>query len=140
MFGRAGFATGRRRAEPDWAALARGLKRPGVTMMILWEEYRESNQDGYGYSRFCDLLRGFERRLSPVTRQHHVAGEKAFVDYSGKRIPIVDPTTGRPPFIRPAKTSSPVEDSADIHVLREYKRQRHSLSAACTPGACERPP
>jgi transposase len=38
------------------------LKRPGVTMMILWEEYREINQDGYGYSRFCDLLRGFELR------------------------------------------------------------------------------
>ena len=95
LFGRAGFAIGqRRRIEPDWAALARELKRPGVTMMILWEEYREINQDAYGYSRFCDLLRGFERRLSPVMRQHHVAGEKAFVDYSGKRIAIVDPTTG----------------------------------------------
>ena len=67
LFGRAGTETGqRRRAEPDWAALARELKRPGVTMMILWEEYREINQDGYGYSRFCDLLRGFERR-SPAS-------------------------------------------------------------------------
>ena len=95
LFGRAGVATGqRRRVEPDWAGLARELKRPGVTMMILWEEYRDINQDGYGYSRFCDLLRGFERRLSPVMRQHHVAGEKTFVDYSGKRILIVDPTTG----------------------------------------------
>jgi transposase len=95
LFGRAGVETGqRRRAEPDWAALARELKRPGVTMMILWEEYRAINQEGYGYSRFCDLLRGFERRLTPVMRQHHVAGEKAFVDYSGKRIGIVDPATG----------------------------------------------
>jgi transposase len=95
LFGRAGVATGqRRRIEPDWAALARELKRPGVTMMILWEEYRGINQDAYGYSRFCDLLRGFERRLSPVMRQHHIAGEKAFVDYSGKRIAIVDPETG----------------------------------------------
>ena len=95
LFGRAATETGqRRRVEPDWAALARELKRPGVTMMILWEEYREINPDGYGYSRFCDLLRGFERRLSPVMRQHHVAGEKAFVDYSGKRIAITDPTTG----------------------------------------------
>ena len=95
LFGRVGTATGqRRRAEPDWAALARELKRPGVTMTILWEEYREAQQGGYGYSRFCDLLRGFERRLTPVMRQHHVAGEKAFVDYSGKRIGIVDPTTG----------------------------------------------
>jgi transposase len=95
LFGRAGVATGqRRRIEPDWAALARELKRPGVTMTILWEEYQEAHAEGYGYSRFCDLLRGFERRLTPVMRQHHVAGEKAFVDYSGKRIAIADPTTG----------------------------------------------
>jgi len=45
LFGRAGVATGqRRRTEPDWAALAREMKRPGVTMMILWEEYREINK------------------------------------------------------------------------------------------------
>lgn len=95
LFGRTGPAPGqRRRAEADWAQLARELKRPGVTMMILWEEYRESHPAGYGYSRFCDLLRGFERRLTPVMRQHHVAGDKAFVDYSGKRIGIVDPATG----------------------------------------------
>ena len=95
LFGRAGAPTGqRRRAEPDWAALARELKRPGVTMTILWEEYREAHPEGYGYSRFCDLLRGFERRLTPVMRQHHAAGEKAFVDYSGKKIGVVDPMSG----------------------------------------------
>ena len=99
LFGRAGVPTGQRRfharrAEPDWAALAREMKRPGVTMTILWEEYRETQSGGYGYSRFCDLLRGFERRLTPVMRQHHVAGDKAFVDYSGKRIGIADPETG----------------------------------------------
>src|SRR5271170_5442026 len=86
--------TGRGHARPTAAdrtglgGLARELKRPGVTMSILWEEYREVHPEGYGYSRFCDLLRGFERRLTPVMRQHHVAGEKAFVDYSGKRIGI----------------------------------------------------
>ena len=84
----------RRRAEPDWAAFARELKRPGVNLMVLWEEYRETNPDGYGYSRFCDLFREFERRLSPVMRQHHAAGDKVFVDYSGKKIGIVDPATG----------------------------------------------
>ena len=95
LFGRAAIAAGqRRRVEPDWADLARELKRPGVTMMVLWEEYREAHREGYGYSRFCDLLRGFERRLTPVMRQHHVAGDKAFVDYSGKRIGIADPATG----------------------------------------------
>ena len=95
LFIRPGIKPGRRRrSEPDWAALARELKRPGVNLMVLWEEYREGHPDGYGYSRFCDLFREFERRLSPVMRQHHVAGDKAFVDYSGKKIAIVDPMTG----------------------------------------------
>ena len=62
--------------------------------MVLWEEYRDAHADGYGYSRFCDLFREFERRLSPVMRQNHVAGDKVFVDYSGKKVAIVDPATG----------------------------------------------
>lgn len=95
LFTRAGVKSGfRRRAEPDWAALARELKRPGVNLTVLWEEYRAAHPDGYGYSRFCDLFREFERRLSPVMRQHHPAGDKVFVDYSGKKVPIVDPLTG----------------------------------------------
>jgi transposase len=95
MFSRPGVVVGaRRRAEPDWAFLARELRRPGVNMTVLWEEHGRDVEDGYGYSRFCDLFRGFERRLSPVMRQHHVAGDKIFVDYSGKRIGICDPKTG----------------------------------------------
>ncbi|HEX3365535.1 MAG TPA: IS21 family transposase [Phenylobacterium sp.] len=95
LFVRAGAAAGaRRRPEPDWGVLVRELKRPGVNMMILWDEYRQVWPDGYGYSRFCDLLRGFQQRLSPVMRQHHVAGDKLFVDYSGKRLGITDPITG----------------------------------------------
>jgi transposase len=84
----------RRYAEPDWPALVRELKRPGVNLMILWEEYQAVHPEGYGYSRFCELFRDFERRLSPTMRQTHVAGHKAFVDYSGKKIAIVDPLTG----------------------------------------------
>jgi transposase len=95
LFARSGVKPGRRRySEPDWATLSRELKRPGVNLMVLWEEYRESHPEGYAYSRFCDLFREFERRLSPVMRQHHVAGDKVFVDYSGKKIAIVDPRTG----------------------------------------------
>jgi transposase len=95
MFSRPGVVVGaRRRAEPNWAFLARELRRPGVNMTVLWEEHGRDVEDGYGYSRFCDLFRGFERRLSPVMRQHHVAGDKIFVDYSGKKIGIVDRRTG----------------------------------------------
>lgn len=84
----------RRYAEPDWASLVREMKRSGVNLMILWEEYQAIHPEGYGYSRFCELYRTFERRLSPTMRQTHVAGHKAFVDYSGKKVSIVDPLTG----------------------------------------------
>lgn len=65
-----------------------------MTLLILWEEYRGAHPDGYGYSRFCELFRGFEQRLSPTMRQDHAAGDKAFVDYSGKKVPIMDRKTG----------------------------------------------
>jgi transposase len=95
LFVNAGVRAGARfHAEPDWSALARELKRPGVNLMVLWEEYRAVHPEGYAYSRFCQLFREFERRLSPTMRQQHVAGHKAFVDYSGKRVPITDPATG----------------------------------------------
>jgi transposase len=84
----------RRYVEPDWSVLVREMKRPGVNLSVLFEEYRGSHPDGYAYSRFCELYRAFERRLSPTMRQTHVAGDKAFVDYSGKRVPIVDPLSG----------------------------------------------
>ncbi|MER8906021.1 IS21 family transposase [Mesorhizobium sp. M0772] len=95
LFSRQGVKQGlRRRAEPDWGALAVELKKPGVTLLILWEEYRAVHPDGCAYSRFCDLFKGFERRLTPTMRQVHVAGDKVFVDYSGKKLPIVDRKTG----------------------------------------------
>src|SRR3954467_4377965 len=101
LFPRSGCRPGfRRRVEPDWAMVAREVKRPGVTLMTLWEEYRESEPEGYGYSRFCDLFRSFERHLSPVMRQHHVAGDKVFVDFSGKRLEVIDPASGA---VRPAE-------------------------------------
>ena len=134
LFGRASAPTGqRRRVEPDRAALTRELKRPGVTMMILWEEYREINQDAYGYSRFCDLLRGFERRLSPVMRQHHVAGERAFVDYSGKRIAIVDPTTGE---IHEAEIFVGVLDASKSHLRQGDLDAEVTLSGPALMCAC----
>jgi transposase len=84
----------RRHPEPDWASLVREMKRPGVSLSILWDEYNGVHPQGYAYSRFCELYRAFERRLSPTMRQTHLAGHKAFVDYSGKKVPIADPLTG----------------------------------------------
>lgn len=81
-------------AEPDWAAVHRELKRPGVTLALLWDEHRGRHPDGYGYSAFCEHYRRWAGRLSPVMRQRHAAGERMFVDYSGTRMSVIDPATG----------------------------------------------
>jgi transposase len=84
----------RRKAEPDWVYVHRELRRPGVTLMLLWQEYRQAQPDGYGYSRFCELYDGWERRLSPTMRQNHPAGERLFVDYAGQTVELIDSATG----------------------------------------------
>jgi transposase len=42
-----------RRTEPNWAAIHREAGRKGVTLDLLWHEYRAQQPDGYQYSAFC---------------------------------------------------------------------------------------
>jgi transposase len=84
-----------RRPQPNWAAVHRELRRPGVTLQLLWEEHRAVQPDGYGYSRYCELYRAWEARLSPTMRQSHVAGERMFVDYAGTTLEVIEPSTGQ---------------------------------------------
>jgi transposase len=85
----------RRHAEPDWTAVHRELKRKHVTLAILWDEYVAQNPGAYSYSRYCELYRAWQSKLSVTMRQTHVAGEKLFVDYAGDGVPVVvDRRTG----------------------------------------------
>ena len=83
-----------RRPLPNWAEIHRELKRPGVTLQLLWQEYREEHVSGYAYSRFCCLHRACEKRVSPTMRQTHIAGERMFVDYAGTKLQVIDGITG----------------------------------------------
>ena len=91
---RSGDASEVAKAQPDLASIHRELFRPGVTLQLLWVEYRDVHPDGYGYSRFCELYQRFRNKPHPTMRQVHPAGKKTFVDYSGKKSTIVDPTPG----------------------------------------------
>lgn len=84
----------RARAVPDLLRVHQELKRPGVTLHLLWEEYRGVHSQGYGYSQFCELYRRWAGKLKPSMRQQHLAGEKTFIDFSGKRPHLVDRRTG----------------------------------------------
>lgn len=57
-------------APPDWPHVHRELRRPGVTLSLLWEDYREAHPKGYGYNRFCELYRRWEGRLTMVRRPY----------------------------------------------------------------------
>jgi len=71
----------RGRPLPDWGEVHRELHRPGVTLSLLWQEYRQGHPEGgYQYSRFCDLYRRFAGKLTPSMRQVHRAGEKTFIE------------------------------------------------------------
>lgn len=82
------------RPLPDWSEIHRELRRKGVTLALLWQEYREAHRDGYGYSRFCELYRHWEGRLDVPMRQEHKAGERLYVDYAGLTVPIRDRESG----------------------------------------------
>jgi transposase len=82
------------RPTPDWAAIHLELKRPSVTLALLWEEFQSVHPEGYRYSRFCDLYRKWAGKLRLSMRQVHVAGEKLFVDYAGQTLPIVNRHSG----------------------------------------------
>lgn len=82
------------RAEPDPIWIHRELRRPTVTLELLHIEYLALHPEGYHYTAFCDRYRKWHARQGVVMRQVHKAGEKGFVDYSGKRPHFIDPQTG----------------------------------------------
>lgn len=82
------------RPLPSWPEIQKQLTRKGVTLLLLWQEYKETNPGGYGYSRFASLYREWQGKTELRMRLHHKAGEKQFVDFAGLTMPITDPETG----------------------------------------------
>jgi transposase len=79
---------------PDWSTVHRELKRKGVTLFLLWQEYKAATPDGLQYSWFCHTYRAWAQKLDLVMRQPQRAGEKLFVDYAGQGIPVVNGHSG----------------------------------------------
>jgi transposase len=100
LFRQRQYAPSADRAPIDCEWVHQELRRTGVTLQLLWTEYVEAAQargegcEPYQYSQFCEHYQRWRRRLDVVMRQTHRAGEKAFLDYSGKRPTIIDSETG----------------------------------------------
>jgi transposase len=100
LFAPAGYNPPRSRPVPDFGHVHAELRRRGVTLVLLWQEYRAAYRDGYGYSRFCDLYDEWRRGVTATMRQAHAAGDKLFVDFAGDTVPVFDAINGE---VLPAK-------------------------------------
>jgi transposase len=100
LFAPAGSNPPRSKPLPEWGHIHAELRRRGVTLALLWEEYRGHHPDGYGYSRFCDLYVEWRHGITATMRQTHAAGEKLFVDFAGDTVLVFDGLTGE---VRAAK-------------------------------------
>lgn len=88
-------APGSRYGEIDWPHIHQELKRKHVTLMLLWNEYKQQYPQGLSYSQFCYRYREWGKHLDAWMRQPHKAGEKLFVDYAGQTMPVLtDRNTG----------------------------------------------
>jgi len=95
LFPPSAAATGpRQRPLPEVIEIHQELRRKGVTLMLLWEEYKAAQPEGLQYSQYCEHYRRWVQRIKPSMRQVHRAGEKCFVDYAGQTVPVVDPHSG----------------------------------------------
>jgi transposase len=87
-------AESRQRPEPDAAYIHSELRKRGVTLQLLWEEYRKEHAEALGYTQFCERYHAFNKSLKVYLRQTHVGGERAYVDYSGYKPSVVNVDSG----------------------------------------------
>jgi transposase len=123
------------RSLPDFAEARRQLQtHKHLTLQLVWEEYREVQPDGYGYSRFCELYDRWRRNQDVVLRQEHRAGEKMFVDWAGDSIPLHDQRTGE---ITPASLFVAVLGASTYTFARATLNQDLGNWVACHVAAFE---
>jgi len=83
-----------KRPMPSFEYIHQELKKKGVTLQLLWYEYKQANPEGYQHSQFCHLYHQWAGKLDVCLRQTYRAGEKLFVDYAGQTLPVQDSVSG----------------------------------------------
>jgi len=120
----------RPRPEPDMEYIHRELRRKGVTLQLLWWEYKQAYPDGLQYSQFCERYRRWHEKLDVVLRQSHRAGEQMQVDFAGQTVPVVDQQTGE---VRQAQIFVAVLAASNYTFAKAvWTQDRHSwITAHC---------
>jgi transposase len=90
----AGSTTKLQALQDLFPELSKQLKRRGMTLQRLWEQYHEQYPEGYRRSQFCLHFHQYVRGTNPVMHLEHKAGDKTYIDFAGDKLSIVDPHTG----------------------------------------------
>ena len=106
-----------RAPQVDFAMLRAELARPGVTRLLLWQEYKAQHPDGWQYSAFCDQYRRWLSTQELVLRHNHTPGEKLFVDYAGHSVGVTDRHSGQ---VRQAQVFVAVLGASSLHLCRGH--------------------
>jgi len=91
----------REQKTPDWNVVHQELaQHRSLTLAVLWEEYNDQYPNGYSYTRYCQLYRQWPKsQVQPVMRHIHRAGDRLYIDYSGKKPFYLDPVTGQKHYV-----------------------------------------
>lgn len=117
-----------KRPLPDFEYISKEIRKKGVTWLLLWQEYKEVNPEGYNYTQFKKYCKDYISKLNPVMRQIYKAGETMFVDYSGLTMEITDPETGE---ITPAQifvAALGASAAVFVHATENQKQSSFILS------------
>lgn len=116
------------KTDADWAVVDRELRKKGNTLSLLWLDYKQENPDGMGYSSFCEYYRKWKRSCGLTMRQHHPAGKRLFVDFSGLKLPWLDLETGE---MNEAEVFVAVLGASSLTFVRAVKDQSSASWLDC---------
>jgi len=95
LFPEKAVITERKYPMPDWEAVRKEKKQKGVTLQLLWQEYKAKYPEGYQYAQYCVHYQRWQgSQIGPTRHIDHIGGEQMQVDYAGLKIPFTDPETG----------------------------------------------
>jgi transposase len=114
--------------DADWPAIDRELKKKGNTLSLLWLDDKEENPDGMGYSSFCEHYRQWKKSCGLTMRQHHPAGKRFFVDFSGLTVPWLDLESGE---MHEAEIFVAVLGASNLTFVRAVKDQSSASWLDC---------
>lgn len=105
------------------------LKRKGVTLQMMWEEYYKRHPEGLKHSQFGYYYKLWKQQVSPTMHMDHKAGDKLYVDYAGEKLHLVDVETGNQ---RPVEVFVAILGCSQLtYVEASYSQQKEDLIASC---------